>query len=221
MSQTISHAAASSYSQSGFSNRMGWGSRPAIILIDVCKAYFTETSPLSLLANPAGASSPESMRKVLAAARSGGVPVVWTKVEYSRTDMSDAGLFWQKAKVLNVWLQGDSRGLAECVPGLEPQPDDVVVVKKYPSAFFGTSLASELQCLNVDTLVICGVSTSGCVRATTLDAMQYGFRPMVVGSACGDRTPEIHNSNLFDLDAKYADVVEEAEAVAKLKAGWP
>ncbi|KEF51657.1 N-carbamoylsarcosine amidase [Exophiala aquamarina CBS 119918] len=77
------------------------------------------------------------------------------------------------------------------------------------------------QRLGVDTLVICGVSTSGCVRATALDAMQYGFRPMAVGSACGDRTPEIQIANLFDLDAKYADVVEEAEAVSHLEAGWP
>lgn len=85
------------------------------------------------------------MRRLLAAARTGRVPVVWSRVEYSRPDMSDAGLFWQKAKVLDVWLQGDSRGLAEYLNGLEPQQGDVVVIKKYASAFFGTSLASELQ----------------------------------------------------------------------------
>ncbi|OQV04032.1 hypothetical protein CLAIMM_08983 [Cladophialophora immunda] len=214
------HPASDSYRRSGFSNRMGWGSRPALILIDVCKAYFDESSPLSLLSNPAGAASPESMRRLLAAARAGGVPVIWSQIEYSRPDMADAGLFWHKAKLLDVWLNGDPRGLADCVDGLAPQRGDVVVVKKYASAFFGTSLASELQCLKIDTLVICGVSTSGCVRATTLDAMQHGFRPMVVGSACGDRTPEIQSANLFDLDAKYADVVEEGDAIQHLKAGW-
>ncbi|KAK4940869.1 hypothetical protein LTR10_019141 [Elasticomyces elasticus] len=221
MSPVFNHAAATSYSQSGFSQRMGWGSRPALMIIDVCKAYFTEVSPLSLLSNPAGAAAPDSMRRLLAAARSGGVPVIWSQIEYVRPDMSDAGLFWSKAKLLDVWLKDDPRGLWQCMPGLEPEVDEVVVVKKYPSAFFGTALASELQCLNIDTLVICGVSTSGCVRATTLDAMQYGFRPMVVGSACGDRSPEIQNANLFDMDAKYADVVEEADAIEHLEDGWP
>ncbi|EXJ84723.1 hypothetical protein A1O3_05394 [Capronia epimyces CBS 606.96] len=219
-STTITHPASDSYSQSGFANRMKWGQRPALVLIDVCKAYWTEGSPLSLLSNPAGAASPESMRRLVAAARAGNVPVIWTQVEYSRPDMADAGLYWKKAKALNVWLKGDPRGLADYLEGLEPAEDDVVVVKKYPSAFFGTCLLSELQLLNVDTLVICGVSTSGCVRATTLDAMQHGFRPMVVGQACGDRTPEIQQANLFDLDAKYADVVDESDAIDHLKSGW-
>jgi len=145
MSTTINHAAAGSYSESGFSQRMGWGSRPALIIIDVCKAYFTEQSPLSLLSNPAGAAAPDSMRRLLSAARSGGVPVIWSQIEYVRPDMSDAGLFWHKAKMLDVWLKDDPRGLWQCVPGLEPEEDEVVVVKKYPSAFFGTSLATELQ----------------------------------------------------------------------------
>jgi nicotinamidase-related amidase len=96
-----------------------------------------------------------------------------------------------------------------------------VVVKKHPSAFFGTELSSTLHLLGVDTLVICGVSTSGCVRATALDAMQHNYRPMVVGVACGDRSPAIHDANLFDMDAKFADVVGEEEAVGKLAAGWP
>lgn len=150
MSTASTHAASDSYRRSGFSSRMGWGSRPALILIDVCKAYFTQDSPLSILSNPAGANSPESMRRLLAAARAGQVPVIWSQVEYSKPDMADAGLFWRKAKVLDVWLKGDERGLADCLDGLEPQQADVVVVKKYASAFFGTSLASELQvCLFV------------------------------------------------------------------------
>ncbi|KII95689.1 hypothetical protein PLICRDRAFT_70110, partial [Plicaturopsis crispa FD-325 SS-3] len=204
----------------GFSNLMGWGTRPALLIIDVCKAYWTPGSPLDISTNPSGAAAPESMRRLLSAARAGNVPVLWSDVEYTHPDMEDAGLFFRKAKVLTVWQKGDPRGLAHRMEGLEPEAKDVIVVKKYASAFFGTSLASSLQVMNVDTLVICGVSTSGCVRATTLDAMQHGFRPMVVGSACGDRTPEIQNSNLFDLHAKYADVVAEEEALERLKAGW-
>jgi nicotinamidase-related amidase len=125
---------------------MGWGSRPALLIIDVCTAYWTPSSPLSLLGNPAAEAAPDSMRQLVAAAREGkGVPVIWSQVEYTSPDMADAGLFWRKAKVLDVWLRGDERGLAKCLDGLEPQDKDRVVVKKYASAFFGTTLATELQ----------------------------------------------------------------------------
>lgn len=124
---------------------MGWGSRPALILVDVCKAYFTEGSPLSLLSNPEAVAAPDSMRQLHAAARKGRVPVLWSKIEYSNPDMADAGLWWRKAKLLDVWLQGDPRGLDQELDGLSPQEGDVVVRKKYASAFFGTQLASELQ----------------------------------------------------------------------------
>ncbi|ETN38352.1 uncharacterized protein HMPREF1541_06387 [Cyphellophora europaea CBS 101466] len=220
MGSLVAHNASASYASSGFSCRMGWGKRPALLLIDVCTAYWSEGSPLSILSNPDGARSPESMRKLLAAARAGNVPVIWTEVKYQNKDMSDAGLFWCKTKALDVWKEGDTRGLANWLPGLEPAESDVLVTKRYPSAFFGTALATDLQVLGVDTLVICGVSTSGCIRATVLDAMQHGFRPMIVGTACGDRTPQIHNSNLFDMDAKNGDCVSEDEAVTKLTAGW-
>ncbi|CAG9984188.1 unnamed protein product [Clonostachys byssicola] len=215
-----SHPSSKSYSQSGFGGRMGWGKRPALLIIDVCKAYWTEGSPLSLLGNPEAEAAPDSMRRLLKAARSSGVPVVWSEVQYTHPEMKDAGLFWHKSKGLSVWQKGDTRGLAEYVEGIVPLPEETVIVKKYASAFFGTTLATELQVLNIDTVVICGVSTSGCVRATTLDAMQSGFRPMVVGSACGDRTPQIHASNLFDLDAKYSDVVSEEDAILHLSQAW-
>lgn len=208
------------YARVGFSQKMGWGKRPALILIDVCKAYWSAGSPLDTSANPESVEAPASMRVLLAAARSAKVPVIWTKVYYDREDMADAGLMYLKAKVLTVWQKGDTRGFDGYVDGLVPEPEELIVTKKMPSAFFGTTLAADLHLLNVDTLVLCGVSTSGCVRASTLDAMQNGFRPMVVGSACGDRSPEIQSSNLFDLNAKYADVVTEDEAVEKLKAGW-
>lgn len=126
---------------------MGWGQRPALLLIDVCVAYWSPKSPLSLLDNLAAERAPDSMRRLLAAAREGNVPVVWSKVEYNKADMADAGLFWHKAKVLDVWKSGDERGLAADVEGLTPSKDDVIVVKKYASAFFGTSLSSELKVL--------------------------------------------------------------------------
>lgn len=174
------HAQSNSYAQSGFCSKLGWGSRPALLLIDVCKAYWTPGSPLDISSNAAAAASPDSIRRLLASARASGVPVVWTAVEYNDPQMKDAGLFWHKAKVLDIWRVGDPRRLSDWVDdSLRPADGDVLVKKKYASGFFGTTLASELACLNVDTLVIAGVSTSGCVRATTLDAMQNGYRPMV------------------------------------------
>ncbi|KAK1622591.1 putative N-carbamoylsarcosine amidase [Colletotrichum phormii] len=218
------HPEISSYAASGYGNRMGWGSRPALLLVDICKAYWTTGSPLDLSANPSAIAVPESAAQIVAAAREGGVPVVWTAVEYTDPEMADAGLFWLKAKTLavwQVWSDLHSQGLADWVnEDLTPKNGDVVVKKKYASGFFGTTLATELTCRNVDTVVICGVSTSGCVRATTLDAMQHGFRPMVAREACGDRSEEIQNANLFDLDSKYADVVSMKDAISRLKSGW-
>lgn len=175
----IEHPEFARYQGAGYSNVMGWGSRPALLLIDVCKAYWTEDSPLDLRANPPAAASPDSMRRLLATARASGVPIIWTQGHYTHPDMADAGLFFLKAKMLDISLEGDKRGLNGWLEGLEPAPKEHLVKKQFPSAFFGTTLASQLHVLNVDTLVICGVSTSGCVRASTLDAMCHGFRPMV------------------------------------------
>ncbi|KAF2767269.1 N-carbamoylsarcosine amidase [Teratosphaeria nubilosa] len=213
------HADLASYKASGFNGRMGWGQRPALLLIDVCKAYWCSGSPLDTSANPASVASLEVMKRLLATARESKVPVIWTQVSYKK-GMKDAGLFYRKSRVLDVWEEGNTRGYDDLVTGLEPAEGEEVVVKKHPSAFYGTELASQLHLMNVDTLVICGVSTSGCVRASTLDAMCYNYRPMVVGSACGDRSAAIHNANIFDMDAKMADVVSEDEAIEHLKAGW-
>jgi nicotinamidase-related amidase len=173
------HPDSASYSNSGFGNRMGWGSRPVLLLIDVCKAYWTPGSPLDVTAHAPSVEAPAVMRRLVAAARAAGVPVVWTAVEYTDSEMRDAGLFWLKSKNLNVWQVGDTRGFDKYVEGLEPAKGDLMIKKKYPSAFFGTTLSTDLTVMKADTVVLCGVSTSGCVRASTLDAMQYGFRPMV------------------------------------------
>ncbi|KAF7558914.1 hypothetical protein G7046_g5229 [Stylonectria norvegica] len=204
----------------GYGSLMGWGKRPALLLIDVCKGYWTPGSPLDITAHAPSTLAPARMRELLAAARAHDIPVFWTAVEFTEPDMADAGLFWLKAKTLDVWHRDDTRGLGDWVDGLEPRAGEPVVKKKYPSAFFGTTLQTQLTVKGVDTLVICGVSTSGCVRASTLDALQYGFRPMVVGEACGDRSDAIQEANLFDLNAKYADVVSAADAVEQLQKGW-
>jgi nicotinamidase-related amidase len=118
---------------------------------------------------------------VINTAREGNCPVFYTTVQYTSHTLSDAGLFYLKSRALEVWKEGDTRGYGDWMPGLVPDKTkgDSVIVKKYPSGFFGTTLATELNVRNVDTVVLCGVSTSGCVRASALDAMCYGFRPMV------------------------------------------
>lgn len=117
--------------------------------------------------------------------------MIWTRVEYTEPDMSDAGVFYCKAPLLKLFLKGNETGLESWVTGLEPREGELIIAKRYPSAFFATDLSTRLQLKGVDTLVICGVSTSGCVRASTLDAMCLGYRP-IVGSGvhnCESRSP--------------------------------
>ena len=152
--------------------------------------------------------------RVLDAARAAGIPVIFTEVQYEPGG-ADGGVFYRKVGALASFDRGNP--LAELPPELARQPGEVMVTKQYASAFFGTSLAATLTSQSVDTLIVTGVSTSGCVRATALDACQYGFIPIVVADAVGDRDPGVHQSNLFDLDAKYADVVREPEVMTYLK----
>jgi maleamate amidohydrolase len=196
-----------------FGGSLGWGQRPALLLIDMMRAYFAPGSPFDLGSDAAVTGC----ARLLAAAREGGRPVLHTVVRYG-PGARDGGLFVRKVAALRVLAQDAPGDLGELVPELTPRPDEVVVVKQYASAFFGTSLAATLTAAGVDTLVIAGVSTSGCVRASATDAMQHGFRPIVVGEACGDRTAAIHEANLSDLQAKYADLASVAEAVARLTA---
>ena len=107
--------------------------------------------------------------------------------------------------------------LGDFTPELTPQHGDIVVTKHYPSAFFGTDLATQLQVLGVDTVLVTGLSTSGCVRASTLDALCHGFVPLVVEDACGDRDRRVHDANIFDLKSKYAEIVTGVAAIAYLQ----
>ena len=200
---------AEDYRQAGFSNPLGFGEHPALVVVDFCQAYLDEQSPLYAAVEDAR----ESCIRLLAAARSAQIPVLHTRVEF-HPGGADGGIFFRKVAALECFVRGNP--LAEYGDGLEPADDEVVVVKQYASGFFGTSLASTLTSLGVDTLIITGVSTSGCVRATALDACQHGFVPIVVRDACGDRDQRVHEANLFDLDAKYADVVSEQEVLDNL-----
>lgn len=193
-----------------YEGRLQPGSRPALLIVDVVTAYLTEGSALFM---ETAAAARDSNIRLAEAARKAGVPVVFTNVRY-KPDGSDGGVFYRKAPVLKAFVEGSPLGAFP--EGLAPQEGERVFTKQYPSAFFGTGLAEALHGEGIDTLLITGFSTSGCVRASALDAMQYGFVPLVVREVCADRHPAPHEANLFDLQAKYAEVISEAEALAYL-----
>lgn len=209
MAETDTTSTAEDYRQAGFNRRLGFGDKAAVLVVDMCRAYFDEASPLY-------AGVPEVVDacvQLVAAARAADIDVLWSRVEFEPGG-ANGGVFYRKVGALANFDRGNPFG--DWLSELTPEPDDTVLTKQYASSFFGTELDAVLKSNGIDTLVICGVSTSGCVRATALDACQYGFVPIVVSEACGDRDPAIHNASLFDLDAKYADVEPLAAVLALL-----
>ncbi len=192
------------YARGGFNRRLEPGRAPALLVIDFVRAYLVEDSPL--YGGDGCAVAREGAIRLLAAARNAGIPVLHTNVEY-QPGGRDGGIFFRKVPALASFERGRSPGLAAFAAGLEPVAGETVITKQYASAFFGTTLASTLTALGRDTVVIAGVSTSGCVRATAVDCCQHGFVPVVVRDAVGDRAAGPHEANLFDLQAKYAEVM--------------
>jgi maleamate amidohydrolase len=189
-----------------YGNRLGFGQRPALVLVDFVQAYFDPDCELY-----AGVETQlQSALRIRDAARGAGVPVIYTRVTYQKGGL-DGGLFFKKVLPLKHFVAGSEMG--KWAKGIDPADDELVIAKQYPSAFFGTSLSSTLTTIGIDTLVITGLTTSGCVRATCVDAISLGFIPIVVADACGDRHESPHTANLFDMNAKYADVVDEQEVV--------
>lgn len=202
------------YERSGFLRHLQLGARPALIVIDFVNAYLLEDGPL--YGGEGIRSAHRGALALLAAARRAAIPVLHTNVRYERGGR-DGGILYRKVGALACFAEdAPERRFAGFVKGLEPLSGESVITKQYASAFFGTSLASTLTALRVDTLLIAGVSTSGCVRATAVDCCQHGFVPVVVREAVGDRSRAPHEANLFDLQAKYAEVVSLDEACAYL-----
>lgn len=193
----------------GFAGPLRPGKTPAVLVIDMMRAYFEKDSPFCL----PDEGCVDAAAEVLAVAREAGVPVVHTLVRYG-PDGVDGGIFLRKVPALRL-LIGHSP-LGEPMPAVAPLSEETVVVKQYASAFFGTSLASTLRSLRVDTVLILGVSTSGCVRASAVDALQHGFVPLVVREAVGDREQPVHDASLYDLQAKYAEVITRSDATTYL-----
>ncbi|MEJ8567813.1 isochorismatase family protein [Elongatibacter sediminis] len=193
----------------GEARPLGLGRRPAVIVVDFIEGFTNPESPL-------GGSwdrEIEHTASLLAGAREAGVPVVYTTVELRSADL-ERNLLYLKTPRIGALLEGSRwTGVDHRLP---PRDDDVIVSKQHGSAFFGTALASQLQVMGVDTVLLAGCVTSGCVRASAVDAAQAGFRPGVVREAVGDRSPLANETNLIDIEQRYGDVLSLEQALAYL-----
>lgn len=198
------------YEKAQFGGSMPAAKRPALILVDFVAAYLDPASPLY-----AGVEDTvESAARILKVARDVQIPVIFTNVEY-HDGGKDGGVFYKKINALKLFDEGSKYG--KFLPNLLPNDGELVITKQYASAFFSTILTDHLTKLNIDSLIVTGLSTSGCVRATAVDACQNNFIPLVVRDAVGDRDPRPHEANLFDLQAKYAEVVSEEHIISFLQ----
>ncbi len=204
----------------GYGCRYGFGARPALLIIDVTYGFVGD-QPAPILESvkqwrhscgQVGWDAIESIQAILAAARAKQVPVIYTHEEY-RTDLTDRGVWGQKNSRTGEGTDAEGHQGVQIVSQVAPAPGDLHVYKKNASAFFGTNLASLLIGLGVDTLVVTGCTTSGCVRATVVDGQSYNFRMIVPEEAVFDRGEASHAMSLWDMNAKYADVVPVAETL--------
>jgi maleamate amidohydrolase len=198
------------YARARLGQSVSLGSRPAVLVVDFSCGF---TDPSCALGSDL-TSQVEATKQLLDVARSRGVPVVFTTIGYEAS-LKDGGLWLQKVPALGELQVGGH--WVEIDPRLEPREDETIVLKKGASAFFGTNLAAVLLTQGVDSVVLCGATTSGCVRATAIDLLQHGWPTLVPRECVGDRAQAPHEANLFDIQAKYADVVSLDEAVAYLE----
>jgi len=198
------------YENSGFMHPIGWGKKPALLIVDLQRAITDARSPLGFNVDSVVAH----VRDLLELARKKDVFVSFIIIEYEK-DLKDAGYWLKKIPSLYVFKRGSEWALID--DRLCPRQEETKIVKKYPSAFFGTNLGSLLTSQMIDTVIITGCATSGCIRATVLDAIQHGFRPIVPKECVGDRSKEAHELNLFEINAKYGDVISFSETKAYLE----
>jgi maleamate amidohydrolase len=195
----------------GFHGTVGLGRRPALIVVDVNRGFTDPASPLVCDLDGVVAA----IGRVLDVARAAGIAVVFTTVSYVEGDRQAAAAFIDKIPAL-LTLEAGTRWV-EIDPRIAPRNDEPVLNKLFASAFFGTALSSFLTANGSDSLIVTGASTSGCVRATVVDAIQHGYRPIVPREAVGDRNPDAHAANLYDIETKYGDVVSVDDLIAQLE----
>lgn len=194
------------YIKAGITGKVGFGKRPAIMVVDLTKGF---TFPEFQIGTDLSEVVYNNL-KLLKKARELELPVFFSVNEF-REDMKDTGVWLKKFPSIITLKRGS--GEVQIDPRLDPQPDEQVISKNFPSCFFGTTLATRLIALGIDTLIVTGTTTSGCVRATVVDSLQYGFRTIVPRECVGDRAQAPHEANLFDMGMKYADVVSLQEVM--------
>ena len=198
------------YEEAGLGRSIELGARPAVLVVDLSCGF---TDPASRLGSDLS-STVEATKRLLDAARERGLVVAFTTIGYE-ANMKDGGLWLRKMPALaDLELGGP---WVEIDPRLDRREEETVVLKKGASAFFGTNLAAILVAQGVDTVILCGATTSGCIRATAVDLMQNGFPTLVPRECVGDRARAPHDANLFDIQAKYADVVSVEEAIGYIE----
>jgi maleamate amidohydrolase len=217
----IGDAERATMARARFARRMGFGRRPALVAID-CQLYMVgergiEDGKYPSSCGAAGWAAVDQTARLCAAARAAKAPVVFTRFVLDPSG-NDIGVYGRKRELLQspYWCLDGTPG-AELLPELAAGSDDFVIVKKKPSAFFGTPLLSLLVDRGIDTVIVCGGATSNCVRATVFDASSYNFRTIVAEEAVMDRIPVSHAIALFDMDRQFADVVKCDDIVAYLE----
>ena len=197
------------YQKQGFGNRSGMGQRPALLIVDFVNGF---ADPDQFGGGTIGEAI-ENTRELLAAARALGFPVAFSRVVYA-DDGSDAGVFTLKAPTLKQLTEESIN--SQIVGQLKPRDGEYIVRKTQPSAFFGTNLTAWYVGRGVDTVIVTGCTTSGCVRASVIDSMSYNFKTVVASNCVGDRALGPHEANLFDMEQKYADLMTSSEIIAVL-----
>jgi len=209
---TVDEQALQVTARAGFAGRARRGTRPALVVVDLCRGF---TEPRWATGTDLTAVV-QSTAALVRAARALDAPVQLTTIGYGPAELEGDRIAWlRKAPGLRIMQAGAEP--TEIDPRLPVEPQDRVITKKGASAFFGTDLAGALTELEVDTVIVCGATTSGCVRATAVDAVQAGFDVLVPRECVGDRATKPHEAALFDVDAKYGDVVTLLEALAYLE----
>jgi maleamate amidohydrolase len=208
----MAQVTASKNYQGVWDGKLGFGRKTALIVIDLLQGYTLPGAPLFA---PGVVACVKEMPELLKAARASKMPIIHTRVLYDPETFADGGVWIKKAPVLKALVPGNK--YAEFCKGVEPAKGELLITKNYASCFFGTSLAATLTAMGVDTLLITGCTTSGCIRASAVDAVQHGFRPIVIRECVGDRHDGPHEANLFDINAKYGDVISKAEALKYIK----
>lgn len=196
----------------GFGQTIGFGRRAALIVVDLINGFTDASRPLGANLDAQIAAT----NQLIPAMRQAALPILFTTTAYDDVGLADAGVWGLKMKGSTTLRTGTHDVALD--PRVNYRAGEPLLVKKYASCFFGTDLLSRLVSLGVDTVIVTGCTTSGCVRATVVDAVQSGLRPIVVREGVGDRSLASHEQSLFDLQAKYADVMSLADVLAHVQA---